>query len=368
MLESSAETEKIACLVAEYFCLGYPPVQIAEVLRAEHGLDLTREAPYRYLAYCTARRYLRFLPPPNTVLAEQTRRRFPHLLQVDVADAATTSGVMERAAEMALDLIREKARHGKATVRIGCAGGDSMALLVRKLVDKLSQPQAALPREIICQNLVAGFDLEDPTTNPIGFLAPLVGPKASGVEIKCVLFQAPALVHPGQRDALLKLSGNNRAAESVQHCDIIMTSCGGIDDKHQMLQKYYSAPGTSIEFLKSRGCVGDMLWLPLCEDGPLRFELLSKEEKPLVPYRTMSLIELSDLPGLIRNGTDVVLAVGPCSGCLFEPFPTKGPILRAILHQVAPIVTHLVTNTEIANFVLRDQGQETAPAPRRAGR
>lgn len=363
LIEGSGHSDRVACLVADLFIQGHSPAKIADVLEKNYGLKMSREAPYRYLTYCTRRGYLRFVPPANTVLADQLRRRFPALLQVDVADTDTSDGVLERAAEMVLDLIRAKASRGKRSVRIGCAGGGSMAVLVRKLSELLSQPQLPLPEEVVFQNLVAGFDLTDPTSNPIRFLAQVHGLKPSGVNVKCQLLEAPALVHPQQRSELLKLLGIENAAAMALKCDIIVTSCGGIDDEHQMLSKYYPRKGRIMDFLKERRCVGDMLWLPLCEDGPFRFEALTEKEQQLVNYRTMSLIELTQLPELIRGGTDVVMAVGPCPGCLLTQPPTKGPILRAILNQVEALVTHLVTNTEIALYVLGEtQRLRTLPA------
>lgn len=353
--DQSWETETIACRVADYFCRGHSAAEISDLLKTEHGIVISREAPYRYLAYCTKRNYLRFSPPAHRALAEQLQKNFS-LIEVDVADSPIQSGVMERAAEMVFRMIRERARRQKS-IRIGCAGGQSMALLMRKVVEHLSQPQQGLPEEIVCQNLVAGFDLEDPRTNPIGYLAPLVGLKPSGVQVKCRLFQAPALVHPEQKASLLELEGNELAAKEAQKCDIIVSSCGGIEDPHQMLQKYYSKFGQAIELLKSRHCVGDMLWLPICADGPLRIESFSDKEKKVLRYVTMSLLELSDLPKLIAQGTNVVLAVAPCRRCPVEESPTKAAVhtkatvLETILRQTPRLVTHLVTETGIAQQI-----------------
>lgn len=364
--ERGAESERIACLVADYFCRGYTPAEIAASLQEFHQIEINREAPYRYLAYCTQRNYLRFSPPPHRVLADRIGQSFPSLQQVDVVTSPTRSGVMERAAEMAYFLIQAKVRAGKKEIRIGCAGGRSMALLLGNLVDRLSQPGPCLPRVVECQNLVTGFDLRDPAGNPIGFLGPMVGTKPSGVEVKCLLFQAPAMIHPGERSSLLALKEIQEARQAAEECDLILTSCGSIADPHKMLQRYYGL-GNTINVLKAGNCVGDMLWLPVCEDAPFSLESLTEKEIGQSPYRTMSLLELEEISDLIGRGTSVILAVAPCEGCIAgdRDRSTSGDarVVEAILRQRRQLATHLVLETSIAQKLLESSALPS-PAPR----
>lgn len=352
-----------ATLVCKYFCEGIPPAAIPAALQRDYGIEIKREAPYKYLTHAAANKRLRYVAPANELMAERLRTHCPFLRQADVVDCVDADAVMQRAAEVVLDLIQQRAGKGKSTVRIGFAGGRSMALLAEKLNSLLDHTLTGLPQKLICHNLVAGFDLTDPRTNPISFLSPLMDTKPGGMEVQCMIFQAPAIVplevpdaigvhqlrgHVDQRTALLQLPGNKEAVEGIGKCDIIVTSCGPIDDPHQMLLKYYGALSETIKFLRERKCAGDMLWLPICEDGPLRFDRLTDKEREHLGFRTMSLIELYDLPQMIQDGTDVVLAVGPCLHCRKD----KGDIVRVILAQRLPLVTHVAGDVQTIRYVV----------------
>jgi hypothetical protein len=63
----------------------------------------------------------------------------------------------------------------------------------------------------------------------------------------------------------------------------------------------------------------------------------------------MTAVGLEELPGLIGKGTRVVLAVGHCPLCLRH----KAPILRTILAQKQPYVTHVVVDSFTAREVVR---------------
>jgi DNA-binding transcriptional regulator LsrR (DeoR family) len=234
-LDSPHEVERITGLVCHYFCKGYSPAAIAFMLEREHGIKISREAPYRYLSYATTRNWLRFTPPPQVLLGEQFRSRYPHLQQVDVVDTTMADGIMERAADVVMDLVQAKVRPDKSVVHIGFAGGRSMALLASKLAPRLHEAREPMPAKIICQNLVAGFDIRDPKSNPISFLSLLTGAKANGLQVESILFQAPAIVKLSLRGELLGSAGIKEAAEAAWKADIIVTSCGGFDDPHQQV-------------------------------------------------------------------------------------------------------------------------------------
>jgi DNA-binding transcriptional regulator LsrR (DeoR family) len=318
------------------------------MLEHDHQISMTREAPYRYLNYATSRNWLRFVPPTHFELAEKILRRFPFLKNAEIVEGQSTDGVMERAAEMVYQLIQSEVRGGKDTVRIGFAGGRSMALLARKLNARLEQLCEQLPQQLICHNLVAGFSLHDPKSNPVSFLSFLKGKKASGLEVDCVIFQAPAIVNLAQRDQLLALPGIRNAREHVKDLNIIVTSGGSFEDADSMLPRYYADHKETIALLKEKQCEGDMLWLPICRQQPFRFDTLSEAEQEQVTARSMGLLELNEFPGLIQNGTHVVLALGPCLGC----FKDKSQVLRAVLGQGVPLITHLVADTQTTRKTL----------------
>jgi hypothetical protein len=322
-------------------------------MRELHGIDISREAPYRYLSMAAGHGMLRFVPRTQDVLTKRLVDIFPWL-RADVVHCGSVESVADRAAEKLVELLIERHRRlGKDEISIGWSGGHSMWLLAKKLALLLSQEREGLPRKIVCHSLTAGFDLKSVGTDPGGFLAWLVDNPTVRIQTGFVGLRAPAIVKIRQRREMLSLPGIADAAELARSLDIIVTSCGVLEDEHSMLHMYYDhhSPETA-RFLEKSGCVGDILWMPLRETEPIRLDEIKPQDQDRL-YCAMTLLDPDSLHTLVEGGTDVMLVAGPCTHC----YSDKSRVVRAILRQSKRLVTHLVADHRTVRGVLEAEAK-----------
>lgn len=373
--KSEISTLEIMSLVCDYFCRGMPPTEICKTIEENHGITMSREEPYRYLSNAANRNLLSFVAPQESVLSRELLTKFSSLRGAEVIRTLTSNAVTDRAAEVIKDLVWSRARAGQRTVRLGFAGGRTVAQIARRLAVLLNSQPEKLPKHLICQSLVMGFDVDDLETNPIAFLAPLVS-RPDHIERKkwgrgYLGFTAPAIVAIDERDKLLGRPWNERAVTGAKELDIVVCSGASVADRHSSLMRYYGAyqsPTEMADLLRGQyGCVADMLWLPITRTAkglyePFNFSALSPEEKQRVGFRAMTLIELSDLPALINSGrdrpTDVVLALGPCPLCQ----ELKDDVLAAVLFQRQPLATHVLVDEHSARRMLCETRRIPVPS------
>lgn len=325
--------EETVAAVCKYFCRGYLPADIADLMQERYGVEMSREAPYKYIQYAAAHNWLQFLAPREDQLSQTLRTRYPWLQQAEVVHTSVVDDVAYRAAVMVVELLRAHCRRHKEVVHIGFTGGYSMRTVAETLAALLQQPTDNLPKTVVFHTLVAGFDVDTPVTDPNAFLTYFVRP-AMQVDTRFVLLHAPAMVEPEEMPKVLALPGVEQARQSVHKLDLIVTSAAVINDPHSMLARYYDEP--TRDLLTRDGCVGDMLWWPLARHGPL--------DPTKYPYRSLTLLELSELPDYIQRGTQVLLALGPCGKC----GELKTDILETLLHLDDHLLTHLVVDSRTA--------------------
>lgn len=335
---AGVDYEETVAAVCKYLCEGKTPSEIVDLVKARYGIEMTREAPYKFIRHAALKKWLRFVAPGEDTLTQRIRAEFGWLQHAEVVHTSVLDDVAYRTAALVIELLRSYARgpHPKEEVHIGFAGGHSMSMVAARLGELLSQPTDGLPKDIVFHSLVAGFDLATPVLSPNAFFTYFAS-VALVVHARFVALHAPAIVRPDQMDAFLALPGIRDSRESAKDLDIILTSAGVMADEHSMLYRYYwTASRETITRLRRDGCVGDMLWLPLARSGPID---LAKYE-----YRAMSLLELGMLPAYIRRGTQVLLTLGPCGIC-DEP---KTKILETILDLDEHLITHLVVDSRSA--------------------
>ena len=144
-------------------------------------------------------------------------------------------------------------------------------------------------------------------------------------------------------ETLRQEQGVAESYEAKGDIDIIVTSATCWEDKDSVFRKYMEKYEGCVETLEANQCRGDMLWLPLNDQGPIVTS---------TPRRATTLMDLTELPEFIHNGGYVLLALGPCSKC-DRP---KSEILGAILRQ-ENLITHLVVDSHSARQVLADHGE-----------
>jgi hypothetical protein len=344
--QGGVDYEEIVAAVCKYFCRGFTPSEIADRIRERYGIGMSREAPYKYLKYAASKNWLQFIAPREDHLSQQVHQHAPWLQAVEVVHTSVMGDVAYRAAVMVVELLRAYRRppHPKDEVHVGFVGGYSMQLVAEHLAGLLrQQPIDGLPQTVVFHTLVAGFDVDTPLTDPNAFLTYFANPAIQQVQpdlnVRFIMLHAPAVIQPGHMPEVLALPGVKEAFQSAEQLDLIVTSAAVLTDEHSMLHRYYerNAPGT-VELLKRDGCVGDILWWPLGRHGPLVLDPTQ------YPYRSLTVIELNRLPRYIRRGTQVLLALGPCSGCN-KP---RTDILDTILHLDDHLITHLVVDSRTA--------------------
>jgi DNA-binding transcriptional regulator LsrR (DeoR family) len=265
-------------------------------------------------------------------MREKIREKCPWLDEVVVVHTSLSQDVGYHGAELLLSMIRKIARREKE-VHVGVAGGHAMRRLTRSLAMLLRQPALELPVTIVFHALVAGFDVDDPRTDPSAFFAFLFEDAAMEATTRFVGLGASAFVEwkdcPAMRENLVV----REAVVAAGKLDIIVTSCSCWEDQHSLLRHYMDKwDKDSADVLRSTGCVGDVLWRPVGKDGPITERTHT---------RAFTLLELDELPGRIGEGLQVLLVAGPCGGC-GRP---KTEILQAVLNTERPLITHLVVDT-----------------------
>ena len=324
--------ERIA-LVCKYFCQGFPPGEIQKILRRDHKISISREAPYRYLAFAAKKGWIQFVAPLDHTLRERLKERFTWLDGVEIVHTSVYDDVANKAADMLVELLRARKRapHRRQEVHIGFAGGHVLRRMAERFASLLRRPLDGLPESVVFHALVAGFNVDAPATAPNAFFTYFANDPAIRVKTSFVGLSAPSVVETEHLEALRRLGGIDEAATRVGELDIIVTSVGSFSAKcnHSLLQAYMQKSADSLKTLEAAGYLGDMLWRPLGPDGPI---------KAKTKIRAMTLIELGDLPGLIDKGTSVLLVVGPCRVCNEH----RAQVLETILRHEDHLVTHVV--------------------------
>jgi DNA-binding transcriptional regulator LsrR (DeoR family) len=324
--------------------MGMEPKDIDTQVRKMYP-DFRREYIYRFLREAGKRGHLKYQPPPHIRYQEQLRNHHRWLRDASVVRTTYSEHVAQRAALALLRLVTAcHTEQGSEDVHIGFAGGHAMRAVTRAFADLLCEPAKDLPKRIVFHAMVAGFQPEDPTTEPNTFFTYMLEPTIQ-IEPRFQGLSAPSIVYPEDMTRLKELPEIAEAFEAAKQIDIIVTSGADWLDEHSALQMRMKRSEESIRILREHGCVGDLLWRPIAEDGPIEV---------WTELRALTLVELSDLPAFIRNGKHVLLMLGPCALCN-RP---KGDLLRAILNQRTPLITELVVDSKTASRALLPEGKE----------
>jgi DNA-binding transcriptional regulator LsrR (DeoR family) len=335
--------DELVAAVCKYFCRGMPVAEIRDEVERKLGISLNREEPYRLIAFAAQRGWLRFQAPLSHEVADQIKDRFPKLANVRVVRTGVSDDISYHVASMLMDEVcsLSRMRSTNSEVHIGFAGGVALRKSARMFSEMLKEPREDLPKKIVFHAMVAGFNMQDPSTDPNGFFAYFAGEPALQVKTSFLGLLAPGIVKTGEIEKLRSIEYIRDAYERAREIDIVVTSAGGHwQEGHSGLRNLYSlwAP-QSLEQLNRAGCIGDMMWRPLGKDGPLDVR---------TDMRTVTLMELSDLPGFIKQKKRVLLLLGPCGNC----GGPKEDVLKAILAHKQRLITHLVVDSRSARGLM----------------
>ena len=333
--------------VLELMCKGLTAAEVSAAMKQRYGQAgfIKREDPYEFFSYAARHGWIVFKPPPHLGYEGFLRRLFPWL-HAEVVNTTVSGDVAARAARTLLGIVQgiTKTRGPKSTVHIGLAGGITMRKFANRFADLLCRAPQNMPEVIRFHPLVSGFDPYDPTTDPNSFVSYYWNQPAMQVKPEFRGFRAPAIVTPAMFEQLKDQPGVRDAFAEKPLLDVIVTS-GSDCPEHgaARLWREYGHDGT----LSQSAEVGDILWRPIDRHGPIANH---------AEYRAMTLMELSDLPDFVARGKHVLLMVGPCGGC-HRP---KQRLLRIVVAQERPIITHLVADSRSTGAFVRQYKEEHA--------
>ena len=341
--DSELDNGEVMSLVCRLFIEGKKVSEIAKVLEDTYPQagKVSREKPYAILSEAAACGWLRYHPPIHLALGEEIRKRYPWLKGVAVAHTTVPVDVASEAALMLRGLVQERHRENRSKneVHIGFAAGFSMQQLAQEFADLLCEPAKDLPERIVFHALVTGYDPGDPTTDPNTFFLFFNNHPVLHIEPKFVSLHAPTMLGPKAIKELRKHPDIRRAYDGVDDLDIIATSGADWEDEHSSLQRCMERSPRSLGLLKKEGAIIDLCWRPMGADGPIEVE---------TDIRAMTLIQLSSLPKLIREGKRVLMTLGPCCICN-RP---KGRVLSTVLDLPENLVTHVVVDSRSARYLV----------------
>lgn len=339
--------EQVRSLVCNLFSGGLPPARIRDRMEEQYEIVLRREDPWRLILEAAVNHQIRYVAPLAEQLSGQIKDRYKWLETVRVVDTAAPDDVSDHTATLLIDLIRayHRAHPEKEEVHLGLAGGSNLRKMVMYFAERLRRPEEGLPKTLVVHALVAGFYVKDPTRDPNAYFTYFALEPQMLIETRFVALYAPGMVRSHEMGEMQKFKGIREAFQKAGEIDIIVTSCSEWECRHSGLYNMYSQDAAeTLRELQASRCIGDMMWRPLSQDGPIEIE---------VEIRVMTLMELSHLPELVAKGKHVVLLTAPCRTC-GRP---KSGILRAILNMRPHVVTHLVADSRTASGLFVTDGR-----------
>jgi hypothetical protein len=205
--------------------------------------------------------------------------------------------------------------------------------------------------------MVAAFSDDDFEADPNNFITYFLE-EPLAVDISFIPIAAPGIVETKYRKDLRKFREIDEVYWAAEKLNVIVSSGGDWQDEHSTTQCYLKEVEKSdVDLLHDYPAIGDLLWQPLSEEGPIDMD------NGDFTYRPNTLVDLKDLPAAInQRGVRVLLALGPC-GCCNKP---KGKLLNTILSLHERLVTDIVTNSPTVYDALRLKWQVPDSGARRA--
>lgn len=335
--------DELVAAVCKYFCRGCTVAEIVDEVKQNLGITLKREDPYRLISFAARRNWLRFQAPLSYETADQIKNRFPHLTDVRVVRTGVSDDISFHVASLLMEEVCSlgRTRSPSSEVHIGFAGGVALRKTARIFSEMLKEPKEDLPNKIVFHAMVAGFNMEDPSTEPNGFFTYFAGEPSLKDRVRFLGLLAPGIVKPAEMEKLKSIEYIRDAYERAKEIDIVVTAAGGHwQQGHSGLRNLYSLwASRSLEQLNKAGCIGDMMWRPLGKEGPLDVK---------TDMQTVTLMGLQDLPEFIKQKKKVLLLLGPCGDC----GGPKEDVLKAILNHKQRLITHLVVDSRSARGLI----------------
>lgn len=357
-----SEHMQLVSAACKHFCDGSKPTQIRRKLEEEFPSltkDMKRETAMKWVREGAEKGWLKYNPPHGNVLQQEFGEAFGwDKNDIVVVHSNECEHLALASAERLLSLIRKTRSHRRTEeVHVGFAGGRQLQLVAKYLADLLTTWSPANPDTIVLHAIVAAFGEQDYRADPNSFMG-YFARKEIEVEIRFVQIFAPGIVETHLRKGLREFREINHAYVAAEELDIIVSGGGDWEDEHSTSQHFLrKADPADVAALMDARAVCDLLWQPLSEDGPIDLD-----EPGRFKFRPNTVVDLKSLPERISNGTDVLLALGPCGAC-GKP---KGKLLDTIMNLDEQYVTEIVTDAGTARDALQRWQAAAGPAAKTA--
>ena len=360
-LTESRQVE-LQSFVCDLFCKGLRATDMLDLIKKEFpelaGI-VNRETPMNLVRCAAENNLLEYKVPFANQLSRTLSEEFrwdPN--RITVVHSRLQEHVAQEAAYRLLLQVRQfKIFGGRNTVHIGFAGGRLLRMVAEKLAKLLQEPSPDNPERIVFHAMVAAFSDDDFEADPNNFITYFLE-EPLAVKINFVPIAAPGIVETRYRKDLRKFREIDAVYRAAEKLNVIVSSGGDWHDEHSTTQCYLKeVDKNDIDALRDYPAIGDLLWQPLSEDGPIDMD------NGQFTYRPNTLVDLKDLPEAITNRkVRVLLALGQCGRCN-QP---KGKLLSTILGLRERLVTDIVTNSPTVYDALRlkwhvpEAGKKTA--------
>lgn len=330
--EADPDYLELEAKVCREFCAGQLPSAIAK------AFNLSREQPYKILQLAAQRRRLEYIPLLHFEQAFKLELKYPGL-RARVVHSGISLDVAFQTASWLLELVQEHRQHAdRSEIHIGFAGGGLLRETARLLSRMLRENRTNFENfTFVFHAMVAGFNSQNPMNDPNAFFGFFAGEPA--LQVRFIHLLAPGIVTPEAARTLRTIKAIEDAYKSAQELDIIVSSAGahwntGCSKLRQLYQEGNPLSESLAELQKAK-TIGDILWRPISERGPVLTE---------TSIRAMTLLDLPDLPSFISKKKKVLLVLAPCGSC-GKP---KGQILNAVLKWKERPITHVVLDSRAA--------------------
>lgn len=339
--------DEIIFTVCCEFAHGTGASAIAEWLRRNGYPQTSREQVYPMLSEGIDRSFLELHAPPEHDLRNQLARRFPlgaaDIRVVNVAGPTLDfiiDHVAAEAARLVMELIDQYGAR-KRPIHIGFGAGTTIKQVARRL-SQLLDHEREVPH-LVLHALGSGFAPRDPSTSANTFFTFFEEAAARGlIEYEGLL--ADVFVPWDDYQSVPERPGIREAFDAKEKIDIVITTITSASDEHGLLHRFMLlAPPEGRKVLDDAGWVGDVLWRPFCQRGPIMSN---------TGIRAISVFELDELVRLAQTpDKHVIVVTGPCATC----GRTRTDALMPILTQPGlRLCNHLVIDVATARELLKE--------------
>ena len=295
----------------------------------KEGIELpaqvNRQQVYALVSDARKRGFFVLRPPLEAVLNRRVADVYgldaENIEVVDAEGPSTGDFVADRAAKRAMRLIKEVGAAKQSTsdnqrVHLGLGAGYTTMNIARHLAHEL-RAEDDLP-DLVLHALTSGFRVEQPQTAPVSFFGSFGNLR---IKVGYVGLFARPVVKREHYAGEIDQPGAVEAFKRRHEIDIVITSLASAQDEHGDLNMFLRKQPEDIQQLRDDGWVGDVMYRPYSETGPLTRE---------ASIRALTLFELIELIDLVKQPNKYVLLVsGPCGHCGMNRSGALRPLLSS---------------------------------------